>query len=103
MTNGDGGMPPKALSAISGTVGLCGGLLISWFTSVADLAVLTERVSSIDRKIVEQMDDRYRGTDARKDQEILMERIGQNAKHIKELERLLREHASNTKEHNGDR
>lgn len=96
----------KMVGLLSGFLGTAVGLTMSYFTAISDLQVLKEQVKHLNDKIAMQMDDRWRGADARLSHSMIDERdaammkaIEANARHIDELQEILREHAADRKLH----
>jgi len=87
----------KAVPLLASALGTAVGLSISYFTLIADVATLTERVASLQTEIQRGIDDRYRGADARRDFALVDQQIRQNAHQIEELQKMLRDHAKDDK------
>jgi len=83
----------KAVPLLASALGTALGLGISYFTLIADVATLTERVAALQQDIQQGVDDRYRGADARRDFALVQQQIEQNAHQIEELQKMLRDHA----------
>lgn len=92
MANGDL-LGAKAVPLLASALGTAIGLGISYFTLIADVATLTERVAALQMEIQRGIDDRYRGADARRDFALVQQQIEQNAHQIEELQRMMREHS----------
>lgn len=91
MANGEASS--KAVPILASALGTALGFGISYFTLIADIATLTERVAALQSQTVEATGDRYRGADARRDFALVQQQIEQNAHQIEELQNLLRAHA----------
>jgi len=91
MANGE--TATKAIPLLASALGAAIGIGISYFTLIADVATLTERLASLQDQISTGTDDRYRGADARRDFALVQQQIQQNAHQIEELQNMLRDHA----------
>ena len=91
MTNDD--WVQKGLIAFVG--GSC-ALLVSYVTTISDhkekMAELTIQVKNLQSMMAECKDGHYTVRDSERDFALINHQIEENARHIKELERLLREH-----------
>lgn len=102
--NGNGTRGDRvARHSVTAVAGASVGILLTYISAVsgqsAELARLTERVESLSAKINQNMDDRYRGTDAERDFRIRDYRIQQNAEHIDEVQKCCERHRN---EHSRD-
>ena len=84
----------KLVPLLASALGTAVGLGISYFTLIADLATLTERMASLQTEVQRGIDDRYRGSDAIRDFALVNQQIKQNAHQIEELEKMMREHVN---------
>ena len=101
MANGNGS--GKLVLTLIGILGSALGFSLAQFTAASDasagLRVLTERVGHLNTQIQAGMDDRYRGSDARRDFALVKQQIEQNAKQIEELHVIMRGHDNNETKH----
>jgi len=95
MASGDLG--GKAVPILASALGTALGLGISYFTLIADVATLTERLAALQHSVQQGVDDRYRGADARRDFALVQQQIEQNAHQIEELQKMMRDHSSSEK------
>ena len=96
----------KTVGTLMGMLGITVGFIPSYFIANTNMEVLKHEIESVQRQIQAGMDDRYRGADAERDHRLIAQRdssmreaIQTNAAHIKELEQLLRDHASDRDTH----
>ena len=96
----------KMAATLSGFLGTSIGLTLSYFTAVADIGVLKNEVQNLNKRIEDQMDDRWRGADARaahaqmdERDALMMQAIKTNSQHIERLEALLRQHTADRNLH----
>ena len=81
----------KPIPLMASLLGTTVGFGLSYLTLIADVATLTERMAALQDQIAQGIDDRYRGSDARRDFALVQQQIEQNAHQIEELEQLVRE------------
>ena len=89
-------MPSESTTSrlLSAGAGAAGGILLTYVTAVSshseEIVRITERMIALEATISSSMDDRYRGSDARRDFALVEEKIKANAEHIAELQIMLR-------------
>jgi sensor c-di-GMP phosphodiesterase-like protein len=72
---------------------LLSSLLTFVFAVQGDRNKLVTQLETLSTQMEERTDDRYRGSDARRDFDKVSVQIANNAEHIKELQALVRNHA----------
>ena len=104
MGDGNGLLNPQlGGKAASGVIGAALGMLITYTTAVSgqneQLAILSEKVASLEKQITSSMGDRYRGADATRDFNLVNHQLDLHQKRLDSMETRVDNHIQDYKRH----